>query len=153
MMLLSGGMGCGTLLLVLAGARQNAQQKSWPLAMGRVLSSGVEKYRDRIGSGAASSLTTLYRPAVTYAYEVEGRSYESNVISSGKSVGSSLAAPAERAAARYPPGSTVRVSYNPANHAQSVLEFAGGALWLFLFLSIALLAFAAYLGGLWPPVH
>ena len=57
-----------------------------------------------------------------YAYQVGGRDYRSTRLYAGRPVLSGSPKIAEAIIAKYPPGASVSVFYNPANPAEAMLE-------------------------------
>ena len=96
------------------------QSLSWLPAKGTVLSSEV-KIETRTSHGGSHPTTfTFYRPRVTYAYEYQGKRYESRRI-----IVADINWPkqeAEEAVARYPVHSEITVWVNPARPKIAVLE-------------------------------
>src|SRR3954453_23709488 len=78
-----GGFGLVMLVLIFSSLREAAAMKRWPVAKGRVLSSKVEEYRADAGSGnfgGPRARMTLFRPVVTYEYEVDGQRFRGDRI-------------------------------------------------------------------------
>ena len=101
-----------------------------------MVSSNVEPYKV-LRRGGSSGTMQLYRPAVVYRYQVDGRRYESNQITPGEVFGSSAPETAERTVRRYPVGRAITPRYNPRNPAESVLEIGwGGAVVLWLLAAV-----------------
>ncbi|MEZ5270733.1 MAG: DUF3592 domain-containing protein [Ilumatobacteraceae bacterium] len=89
-----------------AGRRAPA---SWTTTKGTVLSSTVQ-----VGRRAGDALET---PLVLYAYQVGNRVFRGSTVRCGRGE-----ANAARTAARYPAGTSVVVSYDPADPSKSTLE-------------------------------
>lgn len=120
-LVLTAGMGMFLFLFGLVWLRQAFAEAHWPTVIGTVVSSKVESFRTITGGGGGQDAhVTMYRPAVVYRYEIGGLPYESNRIRREKVSGAQEFA--ERRAARYSAGEPVRVRYNPADPADSVLE-------------------------------
>jgi len=85
---------------------------------GRVVVSRVEEIPAPAEEGGPK-----FRPVVRYAYEVRGRTYESERISYGAAARADTTDPEEarRAVARHPVGSDVEVWFDPGDPRQSVL--------------------------------
>jgi len=118
------GLLCTIIPFVLVGwwlwntaKKRDAVRKSalsWQTTTGRVLKSRVE-----VSGGETTSVTAR----VHYAYDVNGRAYQSDQIQAGDkimAIGSS--ANAYATIDRYPEGAIVTVYYNPANPQESALE-------------------------------
>lgn len=110
----TGGFG---LVHYQVAAKAKAAQ-SWPVAVGRVLTSEVvvEERDDSMQSG-----TTWYNPVVTYTYSVTGRELEGRRLRFGNPR-MARRKKAEAAVAAYPPGSSTPVRYNPDKPEEAVLE-------------------------------
>ncbi len=106
------------LILGLNARRRASIAKSWPQAMGQILSSGVEARRSRSGSGTS----TTYYLRVVYTYQVSGQQFTNDRVTVGTPVGLGNYRAVEKRAAAYPSGSSVMVYYNPDNPADAVLE-------------------------------
>lgn len=96
---------------ILQDARASA---AWPTVAGQVTSSDVRHSTDSEGGDS-------YSPEVTYAYEVDNRSYENSTIKFGENSYNSRRE-AERITGRYPVGQPVNVAYDPNDPGRSVLE-------------------------------
>jgi hypothetical protein len=144
---LIGGLALLTALAGLLWLRQAGQQHRWPTATGTVVSSSVEPYKVLQQGGSSGATMTLYRPAVVYGYEVDGRRYESNQITPGEAFGSSAPEPAERTVRRYPVGRAITPRYNPRNPAESVLEIGWGGAFVLWLLAAVFAALAVSVSG------
>ena len=98
----------------LYGLLRAYQSSHWPKAIGTIVSSAVEEYRD-------SKQTLMYRAAITYRYSVSGREYTSSRRIFGGEMGVNWPGPAEKTIALYPAGATVPVHYDPGKPAEAVL--------------------------------
>jgi hypothetical protein len=86
----------------------------WKTTTGRVLKSRVE-----VSGGETASVTAR----VEYAYDVNGRAYQSDQIRAGDTVMRiTSSGDAYKTIDRYPVGAIVTVYYNPANPAEAALE-------------------------------
>ena len=85
--------------------------KTWPRAPGTVIASALEKSPDR---------RRRYRAALQYSYRVGGKEYHASRVFWGGNEGreKQMASVVET----YPPGSAVRVFYDPRNPAEAVLD-------------------------------
>ena len=63
--------------------RQVAEASGWPAIGGRIVKSGVEHYRKRVGGAQSGTLTTFYEPVVEYSYRVNDHEYHSTQVSFG----------------------------------------------------------------------
>lgn len=103
----------------------------WPTAEGVILDSTIEFDRDNWFGGEPGNFSPgVFSPAIRYRYTVKGREYTGDQITPGGLVNTSREASAARWAQRFPPGSRVRVHYNPRSPAESYLiaEYMGGLL-------------------------
>ncbi len=99
------------------------ESKSWPTAEGVVRLSKVQ-FEDRIGKKG------MYSAEVMFEYQIEGKTYSSNRISSVNS-SSSNPASARETVDKYPEGAKVKVFYNPGSPQTSLLEpGVSTAMWL-----------------------
>jgi hypothetical protein len=138
--------GVMVLAMLWTSRRQVAEASNWPQTAGRIVSSTVEHYRQRVGGARTGSLVTFYEAVVEYDYSVSGRDYHSTRLSFGaKTAGSQQRA--EAAAARYPEGSQVMVHYDPKNPANAVLDvrIAQGVTWIVV--AIAFFGLAVFFSG------
>jgi hypothetical protein len=92
-----------------------ASALAWRTTTGRVLKSRVEV------SGGGESTSVAAR--VEYAYDVNGRAYQSDQIRAGDNVMRITSSDdAYKTIDRYPVGAIVTVYYNPANPQEAALE-------------------------------
>jgi|SRR5688572_13441865 len=90
------------------------QSLHWPKAIGTIVSSAVEEYRDSKG-------TMMYRAAISYRYSVSGREYVGSRRIFGGEMAVNWPGPAEKAIALYPVDATVPVHYDPGKPGEAVL--------------------------------
>jgi Protein of unknown function (DUF3592) len=126
--------------------RQVAEASGWPAIGGRIVKSGVEHYRKRVGGAQSGTLTTFYEPVVEYSYRVNDHEYHSTQVSFGGKSASSQAI-AEAAAARYPTGNLVLVHYDPKNPSNAVLELKVALGVPLLAVAIAFFGLAIFFSG------
>lgn len=112
----------GALLIVIGWINHRRAQASlaWPWVLGSVLGSQVASHQSSEGG-------TTYSPHVSYTYGVDGRDFHNDRLAFGGLVQTSNYQSAERAAARYVPGSHVQVYYNAQNPQDAVLERRSGS--------------------------
>ena len=100
---------------------------AWPATDGRITGSKVERVK-RGGEGKAT-----YTADITYEYALDGRTFEGDRVWFGDDYSASDASAFRAAVGRYPVGSAVKVHYDPAEPAESVLEpgptWSGSALY------------------------
>ncbi len=80
---------------------------------------------------------TVYKPRVRYAYDFEGKEYESDEIG-GASLETGSKAVAERLASQYPMGMTVEAWVNPAKPSEAALKPAVSTWFVLLFISLSI---------------
>lgn len=143
-------LGLSTLLIVWiqwSAEREANRAKRWPTTTGRIVSSRVESYEQRVGEAQSGTPATFYRAVVEYGYTVKDREYHSTQLSFGPKE-STGKGPAEVKAARYPEGSEVVVHYEPVNPGNSVLDAKAALNWLVWTLAAACLALAVHFSAL-----
>jgi len=110
--------------------------KSWPTANAVITSSKARVQSPRSGGGSSTTIAEI-----RYRYEVEGRTYTSDRVTSAK-YGSSNSSRAYGQVRKYPVGREVTAYYNPDDASYAVLDtrwekiyacaFAAGAVGLLL---------------------
>lgn len=134
-------------ILFVSTRRQAAAMARWPTVTGTVVLSRVEVFtirRDkpiRTWKGTRR-MRDAYMPVVEYRYSVGGKELSSRSVWADTEVSGDRAY-AERIAARYTPGATVFVRYDPADPKRAALEPPGGGHWFFLAGAVVFLAAAA----------
>lgn len=94
------------------------QSHKWPTVPGEIVSSELEH---KSGRHDGKRITT-YAAGIRYAYEVDGKAYESDQIQLGGSSETSEPEEFERMVKRYPEGKRVKVYYDPTDPATATLE-------------------------------
>jgi hypothetical protein len=101
---------------------------AWPATEGRITASRVERVKHG-GGGKAT-----YTAEITYEYALDGQTFEGDRVWFGDDYSASDASVFRAAVGRYPAGKAVKVHYDPAEPAESVLEpgstWSGSALYL-----------------------
>lgn len=140
--------GLVALLFFFAARRTAKQAATWPTVRGNIVKSEVEEYQERDEDNEGRTRwRTAYRPAVEYAYPVNGREYRGNQISYGMTVSAGQSY-AEKVAAKYPVGSEIDVHYDPQEPSNSALQAGGaGATWIIFVIALVVFALAAALLG------
>jgi hypothetical protein len=113
----------GTVLLVALGqqAIQAVRSSSWPTVEGVVIESTVVQ-----ATGRRNRKTDI--PKITYRYSVDGiehiatRLFFGSQYSESWTTGAKWTTDTKEYIARYPPGTLLRVHYDPADAATSVVE-------------------------------
>jgi len=105
-----------------------AEAATWPTVEGTVTRSEVTTGTSSTGTGARRRSTTMYSPAVSYAYKVDGRPFEGDRLGPSGSWSSSDMSEARAEAGRYPVGSKVRVHVNPTDPRDACLQIEVGPL-------------------------
>lgn len=98
-----------------------AASTAWPTTDGRITASRVERVKQ--GGDRKASFTA----DITYEYALDGRTLEGDRVWFGDDYSASDASAFRAAVDRYPVGKAVKVHYDPAEPAESVLE--PGATW------------------------
>ena len=138
----------GLLMLAMlwASRRQVAEASAWPQTAGRIVTSTVEHYRQRVGGARTGTLVTFYEPVIEYSYRVADREYHSTQLSfGGKAAGSQEIA--EARSARYPLGNEVVVRYDPKNPSNAVLDLKVAYGVPLLVVAIVFLGLAVFFSG------
>ena len=136
------------LLLCLAGLAmmtfsgyaiwKNHVARKWPITEGRITHSRTFLQDASLGKPGNAKVS---RAEVTFAYNVNGRGYESSRISYFTNIGGgSKRTYSPDYAVKYPEGTPIKVAYDPTNPAEAVVETASDpygwlALGLLLFIS------------------
>ncbi len=140
--LMSTGFGLFMLLFFLVEWRQASLAAGWPVADGRVVSSGTESTQTL----ANRQRVTLHRAVIEYSYRANGREYHSGRTSFGADVSGAEGA-AKARAARYPVGAAVVVHYDPSNPSNAVIETHATLNWLLAVLGVLFLGAAVHFAG------
>jgi cytochrome c-type biogenesis protein CcmH/NrfF len=106
------------IIVLVRSLRRATASTRWRATDGRVLSSGVNSHY-----GMHHTMT--FEPQVVYEYQSGGQLYHGERVSFGVTAGTSSPDWADRVVARYPPGSSVQVFYDPASPSEAVLEHSG----------------------------
>jgi acyl-CoA synthetase (AMP-forming)/AMP-acid ligase II len=126
------GVGFWLQLGMKAEIGQRRRARDWPKTTGTVTNSQVEERTRRmiapgVGFPFRVRSVTLFKPVISYSYQVAGQSYQSSryknglIIRSGEWV-SLIPKVVEKIIAEHPQGRTVTVIYNPDDPAQAYLE-------------------------------
>jgi hypothetical protein len=94
------------------------QAHKWPTVPGTIVSSELETGTERHNH----KRITTYAAAIRYAYEVDGKAYESDQIQLGGTSETSQPREFERMVKRYPEGKRVTVYYDRDDPATATLE-------------------------------
>ena len=98
--------------------RKVGQSHKWPTVPGEIVSSELESETEQ----HHHKPITTYAAAIRYAYEIEGKAYESDQIQLGGTSETSQPREFERMVERYPKGKRVTVYYDPDDPATATLE-------------------------------
>ncbi len=90
----------------------------WPKAEAIVLDSGFNASKTAPVNGGSH---TVWKPFVVYEYEVDGQTYTNHKISTGLGITISPKR-AQKVADKYFINSYIKVSYNPSNPEQSIIN-------------------------------
>lgn len=127
-------IGIMVLLTRRRSAAKQAASLTWPNCDGRITQSVIESERDKDDR-------VSYSARIAYAYEVNGQGLAADRVAWGGRAGSSNPAEAEALVARYPVGTTAKVTYNPDKPEEAVLEpSATGGLFVMLIVGISFIA-------------
>jgi hypothetical protein len=146
-LLLFFGGGCFAGVMAYRGIVEAQQTLQWPTASGRIIRSGVDVsvHRDRSNNrDRRDRETRSYSAEIEYEFEVDGQTVKgSRIAVISDQFGSKSWA--ETTVKKFPVGTDVKVSYNPARPEQCVLEPGrwGGAGFLLIL---------AVVFGLFPPL-
>lgn len=137
----------GLMILRMGFAQKSLAEQSakWPVAAGRIDSSGLQALRNYSGY---RRWRTVFKSRIVYSYGVAGQRYSADRVTFGATVTASLPGLVGGQARRYVEGSKVDVHYDPANPASAVLECRVRGLWLLWVCSAGFLGAAALLVGL-----
>jgi hypothetical protein len=92
----------------------------WPKVQGTVVESSTWKSVSRDRQSGVSS--AMYRARITFSYQVGDKSYTTDTIHFGQTLGSGDSSDAELQHRRYPVGAPVSISYNPADPSIAALK-------------------------------
>lgn len=123
-------------VIFVSSRRHAADMARWPTATGTVVLSKVEEFTIRRDKPIRTwrglkRMRESYMPVVEYRYAVGGKELSSRSIWADTEVSGDRAY-AQGITARYQPGMTVMVHYDPANPKRTALEPAGSGYWFFL---------------------
>lgn len=137
----------GLMILRMGFAQRSlaAQAAKWPVAAGRIESSGLQALRNYSGY---RRWRTVFKSRIVYSYGVAGQQYSSDRVTFGATVTATLPGLVSGQARSYAEGGNVDVHYDPANPASAVLECRVRGLWVLWVCSAGFLGAAAWLVGL-----
>jgi hypothetical protein len=99
--------------------KKNQAAAAWPTVRGKIISSVLESYISYDDEGDA---TTMYRPLITYEFDVEGEVYTSTQVRVNGFSASNLENSQRKKLAAYPEEGEVEVHYNPFTPQDALLE-------------------------------
>jgi hypothetical protein len=138
-------MGLFALRMGFAQKSLAEQAAKWPVAPGRIESSGLQALRNYSGY---RRWRTVFKSRIVYSYGVAGQRYSVDRVTFGATVTASLPGLVGGQARNYVEGSKVDVHYDPANPGSAVLECRVRGLWLLWVCAAGFLGGAAFLVGL-----
>ena len=97
---------------------KNKAAANWPTVPGVIISAELESYVKHDDGDA----TTMYRPLITYEYEVEGQVYTNNRVRVQAFVATNMQSVSSKKLEEYPVGGAVDVHYDPLNPEDALLE-------------------------------
>lgn len=145
--------GCFAGVMAYRGIIEARQSLQWPTASGRIVRSGIDVSVHREESRDANRRdreTRSYSAEIEYEFEFDGRTVKgSRIAVISDQFGSK--AWAEATTKKFPVGAEVKVSFNPANPEQCVLEPGcwGGAGFLLIITGVLGLFPPLMLKGIW----
>lgn len=127
-----GMVGLIGLLILWPGCRnlwRAMMSPGWPTTEGTVVRSGMS---GETSTGKHGDRSTMYSAEIVVRYQVGGRSYSTETLHFGQTLGSGDASDAELRHLRYPAGARIRVSYDPADPSVGAVKagFDREVLWL-----------------------
>ncbi|ODA94873.1 hypothetical protein BFX40_19695 [Mesorhizobium sp. SEMIA 3007] len=138
-------MGLFALRMGFAQKSLAEQAAKWPVAPGRIESSGLQALRNY---SSYRRWRTVFKSRIVYSYGVAGQRYSADRVTFGATVTASLPGLVGGQARNYVEGSKVDVHYDPANPGSAVLECRVRGLWLLWVCAAGFLGGAAFLVGL-----
>ncbi|MGO4639759.1 DUF3592 domain-containing protein [Mesorhizobium sp. 2RAF45] len=138
-------MGLFALRMGFAQKSLAEQAAKWPVAPGRIESSGLQALRNY---SSYRRWRTVFKSRIVYSYGVAGQRYSADRVTFGATVTASLPGLVGGQARKYVEGSKVDVHYDPANPGSAVLECRVRGLWLLWVCAAGFLGGAAFLVGL-----
>jgi len=123
--------------------RAVALAKSWPTVPGRVVGGSIVTRTISLPRGRS----VTYGIFIEYEYDVEGRRHRSTRFSLSGPEHVSFERRAKRRLARFPVGTPVTVSYDPAKPGEGVISLSAPAIFVFRFIFWFMLIFAGWLIG------
>jgi len=112
------------LILIIRYIVITARCSKWPVVIGEVTSSKLlPKYKKLAEFAEAThTVASIYRPDITYTYEIDGEKYTNNIVRPvGRNVYKGIPV-VQRVINMFPEGSKVYIFYNPVNPHKSVLD-------------------------------
>ncbi|BCH02519.1 hypothetical protein MesoLj131b_45180 [Mesorhizobium sp. 131-2-5] len=138
-------MGLFALRMGFAQKSLAEQAAKWPVAPGRIESSGLQALRNY---SSYRRWRTVFKSRIVYSYGVAGQRYSADRVTFGATVTASLPGLVGGQARNYVEGSKVDVHYDPVNPGSAVLECRVRGLWLLWVCAAGFLGGAAFLVGL-----
>lgn len=117
--------------------------KGWPTVPGRVVGGSIHTRVISLSRGRG----VTYGVIVEYEYELAGWRYRGTRFSLSGPEYVSFEGRAKRRLARYPVGTPVTVSYDPAKPGEGVISLSAPAIFVFRFIFWFMLIFAGWLIG------
>jgi len=135
----------GGIVSFLAGWRsrqRNLAAAGWPTVRGTIVKSDVEFYVSRDDDSGRE--TRMYRPEITYEYQVSGQTYTSKQVRVNELPASNSERRERKKLEAYPVGGSVEVHYNPDNTEDALLEISTSRINLAMIIGIILGLVAIY---------
>jgi hypothetical protein len=99
--------------------QKNLTALTWPTVKGKIIGSELESY---IKTDDDGDKTTMYRPLVTYEYNVEGDTYTCTQVTAQGFTSTNFKSVQLKKLEEYPVGGEVEVHYDPFNPGDALLE-------------------------------
>jgi hypothetical protein len=135
----------GIVLIAFSGHTiyRNRVARRWPVTEGRIVSSRTFL---KDASGGKPGNAKVARAQVRFAYQVNGRQYESSNVSYHRGIGGSdIQQDYDPSyAVRYPEGTAVKVAYDPAEPQACVIEASPDPYFAFSIGLVSIVTFFAY---------
>ena len=116
-------------LIGFAIQRHANEARRWPVAKGKIVTSGLEQFR-AAREGSSGRGPVMFRATVSYTYSFNDVGYIGNVATLNGEVSSTSDWGVQRWVRKYKDGQIVDVHVNPANPSESVLEPRVPGIWV-----------------------
>ena len=114
-------VGLGVAALLLARLARAWRSRGWPSVTGHIDAAGLRRVEFTANFGGSADIASALVPDFRYRYTVAGQDYEGRRVGFADTMVRTRGA-LERLQRRFRPGKAVRVYYDPAHPATSVLQ-------------------------------